>query len=181
MEGLEACFECEVEQSYPGVWYKNGKRVNSSSNIEIDTLNEKVHKLTIFQTTLEHTGKYEIKIKNISSGADLDIKEMPDAIKQMSEHDRRIFLKAAKNGTAPRYSVRIMLVGKQSVGKTSLLRRLMNEGIEDIESTNGINIEVKKCKINVHTNEWIFNKGKYEFTIKFSLSLFYSENSLFNI
>ncbi|CAC5387918.1 unnamed protein product [Mytilus coruscus] len=159
MEGLEACFECEVEKPYPGVWYKDGKELKSSSNIKINTIQESVHKLTIFQTTLEHKGKYEIKINNILSGADLDIKEIPDAIKQMSEHDRSIFLEAAKNGTAARYNIRIILVGKQRVGKTCLLRRLMNEGIEGVESTDGINIEVKKCKINLQTKEWIFTKG----------------------
>ncbi|CAC5381003.1 unnamed protein product [Mytilus coruscus] len=159
MEGLEACFECEVEKPYPGVWYKDGKELKSSSNIKIDTIQESVHKLTIFQTTLDHKGKYEIKINDILSGADLDIKEIPDAIKQMSEHDRSIFLEAAKNGTAARYNIRIILVGKQRVGKTCLLRRLMNEGIEGVESTDGINIEVKKCKINLQTKEWIFTKG----------------------
>ncbi|CAC5390652.1 unnamed protein product [Mytilus coruscus] len=151
MEGLEACFECEVGKPYPGVWYKDGKELKSSSNIKIDAIQESVHKLTIFQTALDHKGKYEIKINDILSGADLDIK--------MSEHDRSIFLEAAKNGTAVRYNIRIILVGKQRVGKTCLLRRLMNEGIEGVESTDGINIEVKKCKINLQTKEWIFTKG----------------------
>lgn len=89
---------------------------------------------------------------------------MPDAIKQMSENDRSMFLKAAKNGTAVRYNMRIILVGKHGAGKTSLLRRLMNEEIVDLQSTDGINIEVKKCKINLNTKEWIFHKSKYDFT-----------------
>lgn len=81
----------------------------------------------------------------------------------MSEHDRSMFLEAAKNGTAVRYHIRIILVGKEGVGKTSLLRRLMSEEIEGVNSTDGINIEVKNCKIDLHTKEWIFTKGKYEF------------------
>lgn len=94
---------------------------------------------------------------------------MPSAIKEMDEHDRRIFLEAAKSGIAVRFNIRIILVGKQGVGKTCLLRRLMSEDIADVESTDGINIEVKRCKINLHTKEWIFNKGNHKFTITGSL------------
>ncbi|CAC5358503.1 unnamed protein product [Mytilus coruscus] len=159
MEGLEVSFECEVENPYPVVWYKDNKEVYPSSDIKIDSLQQTVHKLTILQTTLKNKGRYEIKINNILSGANLDVKEMPDAIKEMDENDRSVFLEAAKNGIAVRFNIRIILVGKQGVGKTCLLRRLMSEGIADVESTDGINIEVKKCKINVHTKEWIFNKG----------------------
>lgn len=79
----------------------------------------------------------------------------------MDEHDRSIFLEAAKSGIAVRFNIRIILVGKQGVGKTCLLRRLMRESIDDVESTDGINIEVKRCKINLHTMEWIFNKGNH--------------------
>ncbi|CAG2213570.1 LRRK2 [Mytilus edulis] len=85
---------------------------------------------------------------------------MPDAVKQMSDHDRNIFLKAAQSGTAVRYYIRIMIVGESGVGKTCLLRRLMKEQIGDVRSTDGIHIEVKQCKINLQTQKWILTSDE---------------------
>ncbi|XP_052093481.1 uncharacterized protein LOC127729668 isoform X1 [Mytilus californianus] len=160
MEGLEVSFDCEAEQSYTAVWYKDGHEVKSSSNIKIATMqNGKVHKLNILMTTIEDKGKYEIKMKDILNGAVLDVKEMPDAVKKMSMHDRSMFLKAAKTGIAVRYYIRIMIVGENGVGKTCLLRRLLNEDIQNVESTDGINIQVRRCKIDLQTKEWTIASG----------------------
>ncbi|CAG2258145.1 unnamed protein product [Mytilus edulis] len=74
MEGLELSFECELEKPYPVTWYKDNKEVYPSSVIKIDSQQQTVHKLTILQTTLENKGRYEIKINNILSSADLDVK-----------------------------------------------------------------------------------------------------------
>ncbi|CAG2246264.1 unnamed protein product [Mytilus edulis] len=76
---------------------------------------------------------------------------MPETIKNMSVYDREAFLKAANTGTTTRYNIRVMIVGKQSAGKTCLLRRLMNEEIDDVISTDGINIERRKCHIDIKT------------------------------
>lgn len=84
---------------------------------------------------------------------------MPETIKQMSVHDREEFLKAAKSGTARRYYVRVMIIGENSVGKTCLLRRLLHEQIKDVDSTDGIDIQRRKCQINMHSGEWIFSSG----------------------
>lgn len=81
---------------------------------------------------------------------------MPETIKQMSIHDREQFLKAAKSGTNKRYNIRVMIVGENSVGKTCLLRRLMNEEIDDVRSTDGINIERRKCQIDIDNGQWHF-------------------------
>ena len=86
---------------------------------------------------------------------------MPKEIKEMSLHDRENFLKAAQSGTKPRYYIRIMIVGEQSVGKTCLLRRLMNEGIDDVVSTDGINIEVRKCQVSLADGRWFFFRGLF--------------------
>lgn len=86
--------------------------------------------------------------------------EMPETIKQMSEHDRQEFLKAAKSGTTKRYYIRVMIVGEESVGKTCLLRRLMNENIDDVTSTVGIDIERRKCQVEIDTGKWNFASGK---------------------
>ncbi|VDI31357.1 Hypothetical predicted protein [Mytilus galloprovincialis] len=161
MEGVDVSFECEVEKADHVAWFKDGDRVYPSSRLKIETLDNTVHKLTILQSKFEDEGKYSMRISDISSCAELDVKEMPDAVKQMSEYDRNIFLEAAKSGTAVRYYIRVMIVGQSGVGKTSLLRRLMNKDIKDVQSTDGINIEVKTCRINLKTEEWIFSSGKF--------------------
>ena len=62
-------------------------------------------------------------------------------------------------GKEKRYYVKIYFVGKQGVGKTSLMRRLLNEDIGDVESTDGLDI-VKRCKIRVSDGKWIVNFSK---------------------
>lgn len=61
--------------------------------------------------------------------------------------------------TEKRYFVRIMIVGKETVGKTCLLRRLLKESIEDVSSTDGIDIVVRRCKINIEDGKWTIGKG----------------------
>lgn len=85
---------------------------------------------------------------------------MPETIKQMSKHDRKEFLKATKSGTTQRYNIRVMIVGKNSAGKTCLLRRLMNKSIDDVISTDGLDIERRKCKVDVKTGEWDLSDSK---------------------
>ncbi|VDI80119.1 Hypothetical predicted protein, partial [Mytilus galloprovincialis] len=48
-----------------------------------------------------------------------------------------------------------MIVGKESVGKTCLLRRLLKEDIADVTSTDGVDIVVRRCKINIKNGKWI--------------------------
>lgn len=55
-----------------------------------------------------------------------------------------------------RYFVRIMIVGKETVGKTSLVRRLLKEeNIDDVNSTDGLDIVVHRCKININDGKWM--------------------------
>ncbi|XP_063448302.1 uncharacterized protein LOC134727840 [Mytilus trossulus] len=52
-----------------------------------------------------------------------------------------------------------MIVGKNGAGKSSLLRRLLKEDTKNVESTDGIDIVVRRCKINTETGEWIIDKN----------------------
>lgn len=61
--------------------------------------------------------------------------------------------------TEKRHFVRIMIVGKKSAGKTCLLRRLLNEPINDVSSTDGIDIVVRRCTINIENGKWTIDKG----------------------
>lgn len=85
---------------------------------------------------------------------------MPETIQQMAVHDREQFLRAAKSGTGKRYYIRVMIVGESSAGKTCLLRRLMNKQINDVKSTDGIDIDRRTCQIDVNTGDWHFSTGK---------------------
>ncbi|XP_063408532.1 uncharacterized protein LOC134692088 [Mytilus trossulus] len=59
-----------------------------------------------------------------------------------------------KSETEKRYFVRIMIVGKESAGKTCLMRRLLNESISDVTSTDGVDIVFRRCKINIEDGKW---------------------------
>ncbi|XP_071142107.1 uncharacterized protein [Mytilus edulis] len=80
---------------------------------------------------------------------------LPEAINQLSEEDKIRFNKVMQSSqTENRYFVRIMIVGKESVGKTCLLRRLLKEPISDVTSTDGVDIVVRRCKINIEDGTW---------------------------
>ena len=59
--------------------------------------------------------------------------------------------------------IRVIIIGKNGVGKTSLLRRLLNEGIEDVKSTDGVDIVTHRCKISMN-GEWKVEKGNQNVT-----------------
>lgn len=61
--------------------------------------------------------------------------------------------------TENRYFVRTMLVGKETAGKRSLLKRLLQEDISDVPSTDGVDIVVHRCKINIENGKWKIDKG----------------------
>ncbi|XP_063412340.1 uncharacterized protein LOC134695076 isoform X2 [Mytilus trossulus] len=161
MEGLDTNLECEtMEKSCTVQWFKNnGEKIDQPDRKTIKTTQGRIHTLSISETRREDSGTYSIKIKDVTSIAKLDVKEMPGTIKLMSMHDREQFLRAAKSGITKRYNVRVMIVGEKSVGKTCLLRRLMDENIENVTSTDGIDIDRRKCKIDLETEEWHFLSG----------------------
>lgn len=84
---------------------------------------------------------------------------MPDVIKRMPLEDRKRYLRTAKEGTMKRRHIRIMIVGKYSAGKTCLMRRLLNEKIDDVVSTDGINVEIRRCRVQLSDGQWMFSKG----------------------
>ncbi|CAC5390355.1 OBSCN [Mytilus coruscus] len=90
---------------------------------------------------------------------DLEVKVLPEAINQLSEEDKIRYYKLMQSSqTENRYFVRVMIVGKGYAGKTCLLRRLMKENISNVSSTDGIDIVVRRCKINVENGKWTIEK-----------------------
>ncbi|CAC5377214.1 unnamed protein product [Mytilus coruscus] len=81
------------------------------------------------------------------------------AINHLPEEDKIRFNKLLQTEkTENRYFVRIMIVGKESTGKTCLLRRLLKKSISGVTSTDGVDIVVRKCKINIKDGTWIIGK-----------------------
>ncbi|CAC5387990.1 unnamed protein product [Mytilus coruscus] len=112
---------------------------------------------------------YELKMRSVYKDAKSHYSEsmtkqtlkqvLPEAINQLSEGDKTRYNKIMQTSkTENRYFVRIMIVGKESAGKTCLLRRLLKENISDVSSTDGVDIVVRRCKINITDGKWIIGK-----------------------
>ncbi|CAG2251785.1 unnamed protein product [Mytilus edulis] len=133
--------------------------------------------------TANDNGRYVYKLQNLSSDSSYELKlcsvdihqvksqpsrlqtwktltiALPQVIKQLPEEDRVRYINLIEDSaTERRYFARIMIVGKEGVGKTCLLRRLLNESIDDVYSTDGVDIVVRRCKINIHDGEWTIEK-----------------------
>lgn len=89
--------------------------------------------------------------------------------------ERNTYMKAITYGTEYREYVRIHVVGKDGVGKTSLIHRLLGYEQHDGVSTDGIEIN-RKCQIRKKDGEWIVGKGELDFLIpsrKLALQFFF--------
>ncbi|CAC5371597.1 unnamed protein product [Mytilus coruscus] len=80
--------------------------------------------------------------------------KIPDQITNMDETSIKIYLKALETGSERRRDINLVIVGKKGVGKTSLVRRLFGENIDDVKSTNGIEIHRRRCRISLNNWEW---------------------------
>lgn len=85
---------------------------------------------------------------------------LPEAISRLPEDDRTKYTNLLQSSkTEKRFYVRTIIVGKHRIGKTCLLRRLLKEDISDVVSTDGIDILLRRCKINIEDGKWIIDKG----------------------
>ncbi|XP_063436869.1 ankyrin repeat and sterile alpha motif domain-containing protein 1B-like [Mytilus trossulus] len=80
--------------------------------------------------------------------------KIPEQIKNMDHESIDIYLNALESGSERRRDINLIIVGKKSVGKTSLVRRLFGEELQSVKSTNGIEIHRRRCRINLSNCEW---------------------------
>lgn len=82
---------------------------------------------------------------------------IPIEIKLMSDKKYiPLYLNLLKSGSEKKRDIRLVIVGKKGSGKTSLVKRLFEEEIEEVPSTNGIDIHRIRCKAN--SDDGIWNK-----------------------
>lgn len=86
------------------------------------------------------------------------ILEIPAAIRQLSDKDKDLYIELIKSGEEKRFFLRIVIIGENGVGKTSLLRRLLGKSIDGVQSTDGIDI-VHGCQIRLSDGHWVVNEG----------------------
>ncbi|XP_071144055.1 probable serine/threonine-protein kinase roco8 [Mytilus edulis] len=67
-----------------------------------------------------------------------------------------LYLKLLESGSEKKRDIRLVIVGKNGAGKTSLIKRLFSEENTDVTSTNGIEIHTIKCK--AMSDDGIWNK-----------------------
>lgn len=77
-------------------------------------------------------------------------------------------MEAIQSGTEKRQYVRIQVIGKDRVGKTSIVRRILNE-THDGKSTDGLEIN-RNCQIRKIDGEWILGKGELSINVPLCIS-----------
>lgn len=88
----------------------------------------------------------------------LFVLEMSREMEKMDSNELKTFIEAIKSGSEASSYVRIQVIGKEGVGKSSLVRRLLGEGIEDVKSTDGIDT-IRTFHIRKNDRAWIFGEG----------------------
>ncbi|XP_053391256.1 uncharacterized protein LOC128554064 [Mercenaria mercenaria] len=96
------------------------------------------------------------------------IGSFPEEILRMDENSISLYKKALMEGKQAINTIRVMIVGHCGVGKTTLTKRLFGETVdvnEDIASTDGIDVHIKRCKIRLTDANWLpVNKESYQET-----------------
>ncbi|KAL3857502.1 hypothetical protein ACJMK2_012168 [Sinanodonta woodiana] len=88
----------------------------------------------------------------------LSTSDMPQEIEQMDPNEIELYLKMVEKSSMKTYNMRLMFVGLYGAGKTSLVRRIMNRDIEGVTSTDGIDVYIGRCRVNLRTGEWTISE-----------------------
>ncbi|XP_071139815.1 uncharacterized protein [Mytilus edulis] len=84
---------------------------------------------------------------------------LPEAMKRLTDADKKRYNQMMQSTkTEKRYFARIMIVGQDKVGKTTLLRRLLKDSTAGVSSTDGVDIAIDRCKIDIESGKWTIGK-----------------------
>ena len=78
----------------------------------------------------------------------------------MDPRDMDMYLQMLEHDKMRTYNMRLMFVGLYGAGKTSTARRIMGKPIHDVKSTDGIDVYIGKCKIDIRNETWTTLEGK---------------------
>ncbi|XP_053386498.1 uncharacterized protein LOC123537921 isoform X1 [Mercenaria mercenaria] len=86
----------------------------------------------------------------------------------MDKNSIELYKRALSEGQEAVHNIRVMIVGHYGVGKTTLTKRLFGEEVDisQRESTNGIDVHVRRCKVSLETGQWkILDKDQENVTV----------------
>ncbi|VDH93208.1 Hypothetical predicted protein [Mytilus galloprovincialis] len=164
IEGETLQLKCSVYSEDINIeWYKDDTKVKQNKNISIE-IDGKDHCMTIQQAKLSDAGQYMVSAGNVEKQVTVTVEVLPEAINRLPEKYRTRYIELMQSTEVEkRYFVRIMIVGKETVGKTSLVRRLLKEEkIDDVNSTDGLDIVVHRCKINIDDGKWMIGNFTFD-------------------
>ena len=75
---------------------------------------------------------------------------------QVTKSSPNLFNEILKQGTEENYDIRVMLVGRADVGKTTLTRRLLRlpVNLKKYDSTSGVDVHIDTCDIQLDSGTW---------------------------
>ncbi|XP_052073785.1 uncharacterized protein LOC127711717 isoform X1 [Mytilus californianus] len=82
-------------------------------------------------------------------------------LKSLNPEEKQTILESINKGEEIYPHIRLVIIGENGVGKTCLMRRLLKQSILGVESTDGIDIDVAKCKIRIRDGKWIYKPSEY--------------------
>ncbi|VDI21663.1 Hypothetical predicted protein [Mytilus galloprovincialis] len=107
---------------------------------------------------------YEIKLCSVDSNGNsqfTESKTKQTLKREIKKQNMDNHIAAIKDGMEFRRFVRIQVIGKEGVGKSSLVRRLVGDSNMNVNSTDGIDI-VSKCKIRTTDGELVIGEVETE-------------------
>lgn len=84
---------------------------------------------------------------------ELDLSENKVDDSDFDLREAELFQQALREGEENDRHIRVNIVGFYAEGKTTLTRRLLNRDLKGIESTDGIDVHIRECKMT--PSEWI--------------------------
>ena len=97
-----------------------------------------------------------------SKGSSNDLVEKTAQMGPKVNFSNSTFRHILRNGIEENYHIRVMFVGNEGVGNSTLVRRLLRKpvNIKKYNSTNGIDVHIHSCAVDIETGIWCFDETR---------------------